>query len=157
MQEEDSDAAVREQCIRLLARREHSRQELRTKLAQRDCDRTVVDRVLDALIEERLLSDERFTEQFVRQRLEAGYGPMKIRADLSERGIGGELAGPHLDLGETEWRDRCLATWQRRFRSPPQDRRDWGRQARFLANRGFSSDHVRRVLEHVSRSEDHTL
>jgi len=157
MQENDEEAAVREQCIRLLARREHSRQELRLKLAQRDYSRDISERVLDQLVAERLLSDERFTEQFVRQRLESGYGPVKIRAELSERGIGGELAAPHLELGDQAWRDRCRATWERRFGKPPRDRREWGQQARFLANRGFSGDHVSRVLAQVSESNDNTL
>lgn len=157
MQDDNSDAAVREQCIRLLARREHSRQELRAKLTQRDYDRDVSDRVLDELAAERLLSDERFTEQFVRQRLEAGYGPVKIRADLAERGIAGDLAAPQLDLGDDEWRERCHAAWERRFGAAPRDRQEWGKQARFLANRGFSGDHVTRVLAQVSESDDNTL
>ena len=150
----DSDDEVREHCIRLLARREHSRFELARKLVSKGRDRAVTDRVLDGLAQEGLLSDERFTEQFVRSRIEAGYGPLRIRADLRERGIGSDLAGDYLDGKESDWRERCRAAWARRFNTPPNDRRDWARQSRFLANRGFSGDHVRRVLEQASRHDD---
>ena len=39
------------------------------------------------LVDDGLQSDERFTEAFVRSRINQGKGPARIRADLRERGI----------------------------------------------------------------------
>ena len=151
---DDSEDAIREHGMRLLARREHSRQELTAKLVRKGWSREAVQPVLSELETEGLLSEARFTEQFVRARLEAGYGPLRIYAELGERGVDNALAAPYLDLGDEAWRERCFAVWERRFGLPPRDRREQARQSRFLANRGFSGDHVRRVLEDVRRSDD---
>lgn len=149
----DSDApsaeAIREQCIRLLARREHTRRELSRKLSQRGFEPADYEPIFDQLVAENLLNEARFTEVYVRARINAGYGPLRIRADLAERGVGGHLVAEALDLGDDIWREHCLAAWQRRFGKPPADRREQGQQMRFLANRGFSGDHIRRVVAQV--------
>jgi regulatory protein len=153
---EDSDAesaeAIREQCIRLLARREHTRRELVRKLSVRGFEPTVFESVLNALEEENLLSEARFTEAYVRSRLESGYGPLRIRASLLERGVASTLIADALDIGEDTWRAYCQAAWQRRFGSPPADRQQWAKQSRFLANRGFNGDHIRGVLERAGHN-----
>ncbi len=150
----DSADVLREQCIRLLARREHSRRELARKLIQREYTLEQCEPILSDLEAEGLLSDERFTEAYVHQRLNAGYGPVRIRADLFDRGIAAELVNAYLDLPDEQWRERCAAAWARRFQHPPSDQRERGQQSRFLANRGFTGDHVRRVLDWASTEYD---
>lgn len=149
---DDSDApsaeAIREQCIRLLARREHTRRELARKLSQRGFEPADYESVLDQLIAENLLSEARFAEVYVRSRISAGYGPLKIRADLAERGVGGHLVAQLLDFGDDVWLEYCRAAWQRRFGQAPDTQREQGQQTRFLANRGFSGDHIRRVVRY---------
>ena len=43
--------------------------------------------------------------------------------------------------------DRARAIWLRKFRTVPQNQKEWARQARFLQSRGFSSDVIRRLLK----------
>ena len=152
-QAEDDAEAIRDCSIRLLARREHSRLELQRKLEARDFVRGDITPVLDALESEGLLSDERFAEMFSRTRVENGQGPLKIRADLQARGVSGEVIDHALELVDDSWLVHCRAAWQRRFGVAPADRREWSRQARFLANRGFSAEHVRRVLDAVAEDD----
>ncbi len=152
-QAEDDAEAIRDCSIRLLARREHSRLELQRKLEARDFVRGHIGPVLDALESEGLLSDARFAEMFSRTRLENGQGPLKIRADLQARGVSGEVIDHALELVDDSWLVHCRAAWQRRFGVAPADRRAWSRQARFLANRGFSAEHVRRVLDEVAEDD----
>ena len=71
----------------LLARREHSARELSHKLKSRDYDEVSIQAVIESLIDEGLQSDDRFAEQFTRSRVEKGYGPIRIRQELRERGI----------------------------------------------------------------------
>ena len=143
----DDQAALHECCIRLLARREHARRELEGKLAARGFARADIAAELDALEAEGLLSDARFAETFVRTRVEGGYGPLRIRAELQTRGVDGERIDRSLELVDDSWLEHCQAAWSRRFGSAPVDRREWSRQARFLSNRGFSAAHIRRVLD----------
>ena len=75
----------------LLARREHGSTELKTKLIRRfrkrHCDPDTVEQVTQQLIEEGLLSDERFAASRVRQLAGRGYGPSRIRNDLRQQHV----------------------------------------------------------------------
>jgi len=131
----------------LLARREHSLRELRSKLTLRGHEAATIEAVLDELAARDLVSDERFAEAFLRSRLERGQGPLKIRAQLRERGVGAPLIDAVLSEAEIDW-DRCAdAARSRRFgNAPPGDREDMARQARFLRGRGFSEGQVARAV-----------
>ena len=131
----------------LLARREHSLRELRSKLTLRGHEAATIEAVLDELAARELVSDERFAEAFLRSRLERGQGPLKIRAQLRERGVGAPLIDAVLSEAEIDW-DRCAdAARSRRFgNAPPGDREDMARQARFLRGRGFSEGQVARAV-----------
>lgn len=146
--DDDNPDEAYETGVRLLARREHASRELAQKLTRRGFSGDVVDGVVDRLFREGYLSDDRFTEAFVRQRCEQGQGPLKIIAALAERGIDEALARQHLDRQEVDWVEQARLARSRRFgESLPADRREWARQARFLASRGFSSEQVYRVLD----------
>jgi regulatory protein len=71
----------------LLARREHGRVELTRKLRQRGAPSELIEQALDRLTEEGLLSESRYLESFIRYRAHAGFGPLRIREDLSQRGL----------------------------------------------------------------------
>ncbi|MBS3785489.1 MAG: regulatory protein RecX [Gammaproteobacteria bacterium] len=146
---------IRERCLGLLARREHSRRELLRKLKQRGFDCTAVaDVVLDDLEEQGLLSEVRFAESFVRARIESGHGPLKIRAGLQERGVASTTVNQALCDDRSTWRARCRETWEKRFGVPPEDRSEFARQTRFLASRGFDSEDIRAVLQEVGTADE---
>ena len=94
---ESNAEAVRKRALSMLARREHSGAELRAKLAAQGFPSDIIDDALSDLNRSGWLSDERFVEAFVRVRSERGYGPVRIRAELRERGIDDELTAVHLD------------------------------------------------------------
>src|SRR5689334_5576587 len=73
--------------LRLLARREHSVEELRHKLLRRGYAATPVETVVRQLANRRLISDVRFAGALVRTRSARGYGPVRIRAELRRQGI----------------------------------------------------------------------
>lgn len=149
--DEDVDAAY-EAGVRLLARREHSSLELARKLGSRGHEQRVIELVLDRLVRQGYLSDERFTEMFVRQRCEQGHGPVKIVSELSERGVDESLARYYLDQQAVDWIEQARTVRARRFgEALPEGRREWARQARFLASRGFSTEQVYRVLDPRTR------
>jgi regulatory protein len=134
--------------VRLLARREHSRAELRRKLAHKGHGSDAVDETLDRLAAQKYQSDARFVETFVRHRVQQGYGPVRIAAELRERGIGEAEAEAGIAASGADWQALAEETLQRRFGDlPPEDAREWAKRARFLQYRGFSADMVRRALK----------
>ena len=143
---DDSDA-LRARALGLLARREHSRGELRRKLAARDTDAQALEATLERLAAAGLQSDERFAESFLRSRAERGQGPLRIREELRQRGVDDATAAAALAAAEVDWRDLLRAVHRKRFGSaPPADRRELARRARFLAQRGFAAEAIRGLL-----------
>ncbi len=145
--DEEAVSDARERAIRLLARREHSAAELRIKLRQRAVDAGVIDHVLAGLESENLLSDERFAEEFVRSRRGGRYGPVRIRAELGQRGVDEAIADALLRDDEADYLAQAVALRSKRFGdTPPTDVRERQRQYRYLANRGFTTDQIRHAL-----------
>ena len=133
--------------MNLLARREHSTQELRDKLLTRGFEDDEIVPALQTLSREGLLSDERFTESFIHSRMERGSGPVKIRAELRQRGVADEIITNWLDERDRVWLERAESVRCKKFGSAlPVDYKEKARQARFLQYRGFSAEHTRQVL-----------
>jgi regulatory protein len=132
----------------LLARREHSRLELTRKLVARGFDGAVVEVALDRLESTGALAAERFTDSFVRARVAKGQGPVRIRAELAQRGIAAEAAEDLLRNPELDWAALARTVRAKRFgAAPPRDYAERARQARFLEYRGFDGAAVRAALE----------
>lgn len=146
--EQDPAATVEIAAVRLLSIREHSRHELRRKLRARRHDSDLIERVLDDLECRNLLSDARFVESYVTARSRKGYGPLRIRAELTERGVAMDVVGDWLDRGEIDWSELLADVAGRKFGDrPADDLRDLTRRARFLEQRGFPVSLVRRYLD----------
>ncbi len=148
---EKSEAEVYAKAVELLARREHSAQELARKLRTRGCDQVVVETVLERLEAERLQSDARYTEVYLRQRSEKGYGPQRIRAELQERGVDERLINEAMrraeDEDEVDWFERAATVYARKFGGRPvEDLKDRAKRQRFLQYRGFSHEQIAAVV-----------
>jgi regulatory protein len=142
----DTPAAVRRAAMDLLARREHGRAELARKLRQRGAAGEMIDAELERLAEEGLLSDQRFLECFIRSRANAGYGPLRIRDELGQRGLPRSAVERALADSGIDWADNLRQLWRRRFAGLPQDARERAKQGRFLLQRGFALEGVNRLL-----------
>lgn len=106
--------------------------------------------LLDTLQARGLLSDERALESLLNQKAHR-FGVNRLRQDMTSKGFDTATMQTALDgLKETEF-ERAYTAWQRKFSAPPSDQASYGKQARFLSYRGFSSDTVRKVLEQVRR------
>ena len=80
---------------------------------------------------------------------ERGYGPMRIRAELRERGIDDELIATHLDARDSSWLRRLQAVCVKRYgAAPPADFNEKAKRMRFLQTRGFTAEQIRVVMEH---------
>ena len=88
-----------ESAMRILARRNHSIFELRTKLIQRGFENNHIDNVISGLVNLGYLDDKKFAESFYTYASEyRKYGPNKIMAELYKRGVSRELSESALNF-----------------------------------------------------------
>ena len=145
--------SLRQQALKLLARREHSRAELAQKLAANAAKEDIAT-VLEQLEKDGLLSDQRMAAAYLRSHA-ARFGLAKLRMNLRAKGVAEELIqqclaqGADGDYQESE-EERALQVWQKKFSRPPADQREWAQQARFLQSRGFGTDIIRKTLKAVA-------
>jgi len=137
------------QAVKLLARREHSRMELALKLRKRGYTEQEVGAALDECQAQRWLDDSRFAEIYSRQRMEGLYGPVRIMAELQQRGV--EIEPETLSATPYhEWRRRATRARERKFGLG--DRLPWaerGKQGRFLSQRGYTMGQIEFALDQV--------
>ncbi|HPF73448.1 MAG: regulatory protein RecX [Rhodanobacteraceae bacterium] len=149
-----------QRAIGLLARREHSRQELREKLLQRGHVETEVEDALRQLIDKGLQSEERFAGSLARTRMAAGHGPLRIENDLRQQALGAELIDATMAGFQTDWFSQALNVLRRKFGESITDATDdysqklkrRNRQLAFLLRRGFDMETAREALSRWERS-----
>ncbi len=143
---------VRVAAMDYLSRREHATDELFQKLlAKGDYEADDISDALARLTEQGLLSDERFTEAFINQRFHRGVGPLKIRAELRQKGIDDGISSDLLNaIYYEQWQEMALAVRIRKYGTElPCDMKEKARQTRFLQSRGFSSEQIRYALSNT--------
>ena len=141
------ERSLRERALGLLARREHSRAELRRKLAPHADSPEELETLLEDLAQRKFLSESRFAEARVHV-LSRKFGAARIEHDLRAKGISEEEAASAARHARSTEFERALEVWRRKFGNPATDLKARARQARFLLGRGFSTDIINRILRH---------
>jgi regulatory protein len=132
-----------DKALGLQARREHSRRELKQKLARGGYEEDEAGAALARLGEQRYQDDERFGGMLVRSRVAQGYGPLRIRAELKSHGLPDATVRRLLDEAEADWDALAAAQLRRRYGGPAADPAERARRAQFLLRRGFAGSQVR--------------
>ena len=142
---------IRECCLRLLARREHSSLELLNKLVAKGYSGELIKGIIEELKSENWQSDKRFAESYTRNRIHSGYGPVRINNELRQRGIEkadyehivAELAGSWTELIEQVYKHKYTD-------SRNLTRNEWAKRMRFLQQRGFTIEMIRSLFGHLN-------
>ena len=142
MSEDCSLKDIRRAAMDLLARREHSYSELVRKLSSRFPENLVLE-ALQRLIDEGLQSDERFVESYIYSRQQRGYGPVRIRSELYQKGVDSELVVNFLFEDDDSWLKKAFEMRVKKFgEAVPHDAKSRAKQYRYLAQRGFSTRQI---------------
>lgn len=136
--------AVVGRALNLLARREHSAHELRTKLAARGYVAADIDVALARLKAKSLQSDTRFAQSLARHRIEGGYGPRRIDSELRMHHVDASSLGDL--LADEDWLGRARAIARKRGGASA-DSAMRMRLARLLERRGFPSAIIGKALK----------
>ncbi|MEQ1629290.1 MAG: regulatory protein RecX, partial [Gallionella sp.] len=125
------ELSLRARALQYLARREHSRAELRAKLlpyvqAEDEFEQTQsvdLDGLLDDLTERGWLSDERATALFIHSK-RSRFGTQRITHELKQRGISDELISAELGALKDSELEAARDVWRRKFGQLPQDAKE---------------------------------
>ena len=147
----ESQKKIRELCLRLLSRREHSQQELLEKLASKGFDRAETQLIVDDLAAQGWQSNQRFAESYSRYRIKKGYGPIKIICELQQRGIEDyDLDEVVMDIADG-WGEVLDQVYVKKY---PDDKeltnKEWFKRNRFLQQRGFSGEMIKTLFKDLS-------
>lgn len=153
-----AEARLRQAALRLLARRERSVSELRRKLANKGYSSDEVAGVLQELVTERLLDDGRFGEAYVRSHVARGVGPVRIGHELAGHDMSRSQVEAFLAPFDEQWTRLAARARRKRFGTgTPANAKERARQSRFLHQRGFTGEQIRRALtledDHAERGD----
>ena len=132
-----------QKAMELLVRREHSRRDLKRKLGLRGADPAEAEAAVEKLAGLGYQDDDRFAASFARDRAASGYGPVRIRLELTGHGLGRDQVEVALEQCETDWAASARALVDKRFR--PEQLADPARRRKavdFLLRRGFDQNNT---------------
>ena len=137
-------ALARNRTMELLSRRPMSEKELVDKLIRKGEDEETARDCARWLREEGFLNDESYAAAVARHYAAKGYGPGRVRAELSRRGVDRELWDGTIEA-MPENRDRLDRFIAARL-TDPEDREQIRKVSAALYRRGYSWEEIRSAL-----------
>ena len=137
-------ALARNRAMELLSRRPMSEKELVDKLIRKGEDEETARDCARWLREEGFLNDESYAAAVARHYAAKGYGPGRVRAELSRRGVDRELWDGTIEAmpENPEKLDRFIAARL----TDPEDREQIRKVSAALYRRGYSWEEIRSAL-----------
>lgn len=146
---------IEAKAVALLAMREHGSKELQQKLLKKFPEtpellseyseqpglvKQLVNDVLRICQENNWQSDERYLEQAVRNYVDKGHGPQKIRQKLQQTCYDSELISAALDWDESDWAELAQIVLEKKYgdAKKPVEQKEQAKRMRFLQSRGFA-------------------
>lgn len=162
MTQDDPVAACYDRALTILGMRSHSVLQLRRKLERKTFEPEVVDAVIQRLLREKLLDDERFAAELVRTKARRGAGTLRITRDLQVAGVQNEIARRTVreEVSEEDRRaalmqlaEKKLRTLVRRHGEPdPEDDLIRRKLGAFLSSRGYETSDVLWAIDEALRA-----
>ena len=148
LKELSTRSIAREKALEYISRRRMSCKELERKMLDKGYEEETVAYCVNWLLENRFLNDESYAGAVVRHYAGKGYGPGRIRAELSRRGIERELWDTAMDEfpEDTSKIDKFIASRL----TDPEDRDQVRKISAALYRRGHSWEDIRRALRRFS-------
>ncbi len=107
-----------------------------------------IEEILEVLGREGLQSDERYAESYVHMRRKRGYGPLKIKQELQQRGVPSDLVEIHVEFNNEIWLETACLAYEKKFAGKALDSaNERAKRMRFLQSRGFTGDIIQKTFE----------
>ncbi|NLC23801.1 recombination regulator RecX [Oxalobacter vibrioformis] len=137
--------SLKARALRYLSSRDYSRKELARKLLRFVEDGDDLGDLLAWLEAQGFLSDTRFAESLVRRRM-GRYGNSRIKQELRNHQVTDALPDDAMQELIDNEAARAYEVWERKFGELATDQKERARQMRFLQQRGFSSEVIRKIM-----------
>ena len=98
-----------------------------------------------------MLSDDRFAESYVNSRRQRGFGPMRIKLELQQRGVSTDLIDVYVNFHDETWLQISLHEYEKKFGNfGANSYQDKVKCMRFLQSRGFTNDIIQKTMDEFS-------
>jgi regulatory protein len=150
---------AKDSAFRSLSRRAHSVYELKTKLIRKGWQKDIVQKVLDDLIDNNFLNDEKFADAFVEERSRKNVGINKLKSELMKRGVDRKISESllnNLDRNssfESAFELACKKFTQLKDRGFDNSKIR-NKLYAFLLSRGFESDFILKIINEIEPEKD---
>lgn len=138
----------------LCSRREYCRSDIMKKvLTALDGDRAAAEKVLDVLVAEKYIDEQRYASAFARDKASlAGWGGTKIRYMLASKGIPRDIVEHALeDIDDSKARIKLEKLMENKFRSLKDDPQCRLKMLRFGLGRGYAYEEVAEVIDFLMK------
>lgn len=151
MEKKKKSLSPREKALKLLARRERTTHEVRTRLVQEGYRETEVDEVIQWLQSLNYLNDARAAKSWVDHCNRFRYiGNLLLAAELRSKGVDEQIVRSVLNDEEAELEiAKSLASRKYRQLAHLPREKCWTKLGGYLARKGFSWEIIRRTLADV--------
>lgn len=151
---EEEKWAAREYLFRILSRRDHSGQELKTKALKKGYPASCLDELIEELKDKGYVDDFTFARKYAADKYEFNnWGPFKIQSQLYSKGISREMAARALDevFGDEHTAGtlkELVEKRKRRFRREPEEKRKKKIFA-YLMRKGYDSETIWKTMDEL--------
>ncbi len=143
----NSNGNLKNKIIDLLSRRDYSYKELYQKLLKYTEDTELITSVLNEFVGKKIINEERYIENFITNKSKK-FGSLKIKYLLENKTTDKELINDiYNDLAIDE-DEIAYEQLQKKYKTPPQDQKEYAKYIRFLLSRGF---HMKTAIIAVKR------
>jgi len=136
--------------------REHSCDELRKKLVNKQHDATVVDQLIIDLLKDNLLSDARYSEAYWRSRSNKGYGPSRISKELEMKGVAAQTIANGKAEADIDFFNVIEGVYLKKYQGQAwqaykeQAYKEKAKRQAFLYRRGFDTDLIKHAFNQAA-------
>lgn len=160
--DEDEFYRARFKAFHLLSYRTRTRFEMSQRLSRAGFSGASIAKVIDRLCELGMIDDQTFAREFTEARVRAkGYGPLRLRSELSKKGIDAELIEEAISTAYTTENPDVLALRAAKKYLPklarevdPFKRRN--KLTAFLSRRGFTFDQMSLAIDALKILDENT-
>lgn len=151
MKKEMTEQEAYLQLAAVCAQAEHCEQEMRDKMKRWELDETVQNRIIERLVKERYIDNERYARAFVKDKIRYNkWGRRKVQQGLWMKRIDASIQQQVIDeIDEKEYLDvlRPLLKQKRKSTKASSDYELNQKLVRFALGRGFTFDIIRQCLD----------
>ncbi len=146
----DEPKEIRLKIMDFLSRREHSSKEIYQKMSRKVESKEMLLESIKELERDGLLSDERFAESYFQSRKRRGFGPLRIKSELIQRGVKENLF--YSLEKEIDWSSSALDALKKKLNGKvPQETKEILKLKNFLNYRGFEFQDIDKAFSMLDK------